>query len=238
MKKTNVLARHYSSLTPEERFRLILAAGARGDKAEQDRLVNSGQRISLSVQDHAPYAHAFDELARLAFLELLEEAAHYLDLFARAGRDRDVLGDQEEEDGNETAEGEVNSGEEDKSEAKAGADAEDEVAGDRCLGERYLDMALAAGFVLRTKAEGWQLFCGRITVPAFVLWEGLPGFDRLQHALQLSERAAFVAEGFLRWLNGIRPAGEPEWVTMPLTAESLAAATAEAFQERVAWWGG
>ena len=37
--KANALARHYGNLTAEERFRLILAAGARGDKAEEDRLV-------------------------------------------------------------------------------------------------------------------------------------------------------------------------------------------------------
>ena len=34
----NTLARHYDRLGAEERFRLILAAGARGDEAEQDRL--------------------------------------------------------------------------------------------------------------------------------------------------------------------------------------------------------
>jgi hypothetical protein len=61
----NAVARHYSNLTAEERFRLILAAGASGDEAERDRLVSAGQRITLSVQDHAPYAHAFDELAFL-----------------------------------------------------------------------------------------------------------------------------------------------------------------------------
>jgi hypothetical protein len=82
--KADVLARHYRLLTPEERFRLMLAAGARGDKAEQDRLVRAGQRITLSVQDHAPYAHAFEELARMIYLELLEEAAQYFDHFARA----------------------------------------------------------------------------------------------------------------------------------------------------------
>jgi hypothetical protein len=40
------LAKHYASLTAEERFRLIGAAGARGEKAEQDRLAAAaGRRI-------------------------------------------------------------------------------------------------------------------------------------------------------------------------------------------------
>ena len=46
--------------------------------------MNAGGRITLSMPDHAPYAHAFDELALLIFIELLEEAAGYLDAFARA----------------------------------------------------------------------------------------------------------------------------------------------------------
>jgi hypothetical protein len=30
-------------------------------------------------------------------------------------------------------------------------------------------MALATGFELRTKAEGWELFCERMTLPPFAL---------------------------------------------------------------------
>jgi hypothetical protein len=234
--KADVLARHYDRLTPEERFRLILAAGARGDEVERDRLVRAGRRITLSVQDHAPYAHAFEELARMLFLDLLEEAAQYVDLFARADAEG-VFGAEEEAEGGEAEEEEANAAEE-ASEAEADVDSGEHEAGEGSLGERYLDLALAAGFVLRTKAEGWKLFCAQMTVPPFVLWEALPGFDRLQHALNVSEKAAFVAEGFLRWLNTIRPAGELEVTHVPLTAERLAAATEEVFRERVRWWGG
>jgi hypothetical protein len=56
----DAVARHYDCLTPEERFRLIEAAGGRGDTAEQDRLANVGQRITLSMRDFAPFALAFD----------------------------------------------------------------------------------------------------------------------------------------------------------------------------------
>ena len=38
----STVTKHYGLLTPEERFRLILAAGGRGDEAEQDRLVSTG----------------------------------------------------------------------------------------------------------------------------------------------------------------------------------------------------
>jgi hypothetical protein len=235
--KVNALAKNYASLTAEERFRLILAAGARSDEAEQDRLINSGQRIALSTQEHAPYARAFDELSLLIFIELQEEAARYLEALARADHVDDLFGDnQEEHDGEDEEEGET--GEKEEPDIVVDTDSVEEGDGERPMFQRYLDLALGAGFVLRTKAEGWKLFCKRLTVPPFVLWEGLPGFERLQHALNLSEKAAFEAEGFLRWLNAIRPAGEPKRVKVPLTAEKLADETEELFRQRVEWWGG
>jgi hypothetical protein len=63
-------------------------------------------------------------------------------------------------------------------------------------------------------------------------------FDRLLHALELAEKAAFAPEGFLRWLNAVRPAGAATHAEVPLTVVGVAAATAEAFRQRVEWWGG
>lgn len=81
---TKGLARLYDRLTPSERLPLIIAAAERGDDAEADRLANAAGRITLSMSDHSPYAHAFDELATLIFLELLEDAGNYFDAFHRA----------------------------------------------------------------------------------------------------------------------------------------------------------
>jgi hypothetical protein len=225
------LAKHYGGLTPEERFRLILAAGARGDDTERERLVSAGGRLTLSMQDHAPYAHAFDELGLLVFIELLEEAGRYSDAFADADDARDICG--EDDDG----EGEGDAPEAEPDTKGNAADAEDD-ARPRPAWQRSLDLALAAGFVLRTKAEGWKLFCERLNVPPFVLWERLPGFDRLQRALTLAERAAFVPEGFLRWLNRIRPAGAAELTEVPLSVEGMASTTETLFRNRVEWWSG
>jgi hypothetical protein len=200
-------------------------------------LGRAGQRITLAVQDHAPYAHAFDELALMVYLELLEEATHYLDLFARASGARNVL-DAEEGEGGEEEQVETSSADEEESERKTGTSSAEDVAEEPCLWERYLDLALAVGFVLRTKAEGWKLFCQRLTIPPLAFWEGLPGFHRLQQALDLSERAAFYPEGFLRGLNAIRPAGEPEQLQVSLTVEGWATAAEAVFRERVAWWSG
>jgi hypothetical protein len=74
-------------------------------------------------------------------------------------------------------------------------------AGDRPAWQRFQEGAYAIGYVLRTKADGWKLFCERLNVPPYLLWEGLPGFERLQRALKLAELSAFDGAGMVRWLN-------------------------------------
>ena len=71
-----------------------------------------------------------------------------------------------------------------------------------------------------------------------MLWEKLPGFSRFQRALELAENVAFVPKGFLRWLNRIQPAGEPEVTEISMTAEGQAEAHQKAFQQLVQWWSG
>jgi hypothetical protein len=101
----NAVARHYAELTPEERFRLILAAGARGDEAEQERLKAAGERITLSMPDHSPYGHAFDELATLVFLELVEEASKHDDAFHRLCDVEETWTDEDDSHARATGEG-------------------------------------------------------------------------------------------------------------------------------------
>jgi hypothetical protein len=227
--KTNPVARNYRSLTPEERFRLILAASGRGDETERDRLVNAGDRIGLAVRDHVPYALAFQELGTLTFLELLEMAALYSDAQQLADEALRIAGAGEKEQ----------DGEEDDADQEQ-APAEETSAADSGkppAWTRALEHAYAAGFILRTKADGWKLFCERLNVPPFLLWVALPGFDRLQRALARAEKAAFAPEGFLRWLNAVRPAGKPQLTEVPPIAERTAEATARTFRSRAEWWG-
>jgi hypothetical protein len=221
----NTLAKNYGSLTPDERFRLILAASGRGDHAERDRLADAGGRMTLSVADISPHCRAFAELAMLTYIELLEEAARYHDALDLANDELDDLGDEDgEDDGGEGEEEEPEAAEQDP--------------GKGSVAERTFNLALAAGFVLKTKVEGWSLFCEQMNVPPFLVWEGLPGLDRLRHAMGVAEKAAFVSEGFLRWLNHIRPAGKPELAEVPLSAEAEADAAVRMFRARVELWNG
>lgn len=229
---TKTLAKHYGCLTPEQRFRLLVAAGARGDEAERTRLISAGGRISISVQDHAPHAHAFHELSLLTFIELLEAAADYLDAFSWA--DDAVITD---EDGPEDVPEEEDAEDAEAGPAGCAGDAEAEREA-RAVADGLLGLALAKGFLLKTKADGWKVFCERMSIPPFATWEALPGFERVRRALALAEKAAFVSEGVLRWLNDTRPAGEPGPAAVPLTVEGMANTTAEMFRQRVEWWGG
>src|SRR5262245_20763515 len=93
---TNAIARNYTLLTPGERFRLILAASGRGDHVEGDRLANAGGRITLTMPEHMPHAHAYEEVVLTIFIELLDDAARYWDAYHRAGEVRDFFGDDDD----------------------------------------------------------------------------------------------------------------------------------------------
>jgi hypothetical protein len=226
----NALAKNYGRLTPEERWRLIVAADARGDDAEENRLANAAERIHFTSPDFSPYGKAFFEVALVVFIELLDEAARCDEFWLRADA-HDPLGDDEDEveDGDEAP---------DEPGAQAGAVSVKDGARKRPVWQRSGDIAMASGLVLRTKAAGWRLFCERLTIPPFGRWEGLPGFHRVQGALNMAEKLAFTSEEMRRWLNRTRPAGDPEVRALGLTPEGCAMALEEVFRQRVAWWGG
>jgi hypothetical protein len=233
---TKGIAKNYEHLTALERFCLILAASGRGDETEHERLVRASQTITMSMPDHSSFAHAFTELSYLTFMELLEEAARYRDAFARQ-HDAPIGSSDaapDEKDHSESESGETG----EKLDVSSEEESASESVDDHSAWLRSLDLALAAGYVFRTKAEGWKLFCEGLHVPPFLLWECLPGWERLQQTLALAEQAAFEPEGFLAWLNRIRPKGKPELREVPLRVEAIAKTNEEIFQERVGWWGG
>jgi hypothetical protein len=214
------IAKQYSNLTADERFRLIAASDARGDEHETNRLERAAPRIRPSMPDYAPNMHAFDELALLIFVELLDEAAYYQESLERAEEYRDLFGVDAEGDQIDQA-------------SKSGT---------RPVWQRFLDIALAAGYQLKTKADGWKAICKRLNVPPFAKPELLLGFKRLSRALaegiDASPGAAVTAEDMLAWLNKLRQPGEPLLTEVPLTVEGVADATEKLFRMNVAYWSG
>ena len=75
---TDRLARHYDSLTPEERFRLIMAAWVRGDEQERDRLDTSAPCLTYRLPHHFGLGAAFREVREVHRTEVLTLATWYL----------------------------------------------------------------------------------------------------------------------------------------------------------------
>lgn len=71
------LARHYDVLRPDERLALMLAAGARGDDVEHERLVATAPRLPVVVPDTFPRYMAFREVLDRHRAERLELAARF-----------------------------------------------------------------------------------------------------------------------------------------------------------------
>jgi hypothetical protein len=111
-------------------------------------------------------------------------------------------------------------------------------ATDETHSRRLVDMAYAAGYMLRTKFAGWKQFCETLSVPPDLCWSVLPGYDRFQRALKMSEHSAFDANGFDRWRERIRPTDAPTGAMPPFTAQAEAEKTAAAFRDRVKRWDG
>lgn len=215
------LASVYTHLSAEERFRLIVAAGDRGDEAEQKRLANASKRITFSNLDYSPFARALQELAILAFVELVELAAEVHDAF----------------DGWSDADTGISDG---KKDTPATANQDDATDRDPTYG-----LFLAKDFILRTKAAGWMLFCKRLGISPFGLWQRLPGFERLRRDLKTLEATpdrpspAFTLKRMVAWMNAVRQLGEVELAEADiLSAERIADAHDAEFRKRVAWWGG
>ena len=99
-------------------------------------------------------------------------------------------------------------------------------------------MTYATGSILWEKRNGWKLFCERIGVPPYLLWEGLPGYDRLMQTLELSETMAFSRNDLLSWLNRTTPPGEGEPEKDVITGRDLADSCESMYREQVKWWGG
>ena len=85
---TNALARQYDQLTPRERFALLLAAAARDDEFERNRLLLSAPRRQYSISDHHGVAESFSWLSDYHFTAVLDLAARYFEAFAELPRSR------------------------------------------------------------------------------------------------------------------------------------------------------
>lgn len=90
---TNGLAKLYEHLTPKERLPLILAASARGDEVERERLVHSAPREGFWLPDYHGLAEGIILTSLFQLLELLDIAAYYWQAVVLLQQE-EVLGDK------------------------------------------------------------------------------------------------------------------------------------------------
>ena len=233
---TKSLANHYAQLTPDELFRLIMAANSRGDPAERDRLAEAGQRITLSMPAHSPYARAFGELSFMTYIELLDEAAEYLDSHERAVRAVDTRMPKRKKTARRTKTITPDQ------EEPAAENSEDDAEKPTRLAQSY-ELVNAIGFFFKLNLRGWTLFCARWNAGLTDLWDhgNYPGLDRLKIAWALVQAgfAYRTPADAVCWLNTVRPADDPELTEANImTAEWVADRHDAEFHERVRWWGG
>ncbi|MBL8825208.1 MAG: hypothetical protein JNJ77_21655 [Planctomycetia bacterium] len=196
----------YECLTPEERFRLILAAGSRNDDTERERLAKASQPRTVSMSDHWPFAQAFLELSDFTYLKLFNLAVTYLDCLLHQ-----------------------------KAANSNASDPAEIVNEDRC---EHLDQFLVLGYHLRTYYAGWELFCQQMSLPAQLLWEKNPGFERLQQALELCQEAALTVEGYHAWMCRRHSVEPPSVSSLCRVPEIIQQEYEETYQERKRWWLG
>jgi hypothetical protein len=210
----NATTKLYDQLTAEERFRLIMAAKGRGDEAERDRLVRSAPRHSYHMWHHEPYCDAFQELSTLIFLDIVEFATCQLKTWELV---RDNFPDNGAEDAAKKHEKTF-----------------------RPMWHVFTELALAIGYQLRIRRDGWILFCERLSVPPFLLWENLTGFERLQDNLERCDKLdIFSPQGMASWLNYVRQTGELEIKMEELeTPEIIARILDQRFRHGVQKWLG
>jgi len=71
------LARLYDRLTPQERLPLLVAAGARGDVAERDRLLRSAPTVGFRIPDYYGWVEGLHMAAEQYLLTQLSTAGTY-----------------------------------------------------------------------------------------------------------------------------------------------------------------
>jgi hypothetical protein len=194
------------------------------------------------VPDYEPFSRAFHELDVLVFLEVLNTATNYLELFRMADEAAHEEVEDEDDEATECNESEGEGDERGDAATGSGVTIPPRRRVRRPMSERLGDLGLAEGFTLNLKVKGWQLFCARLGVPPFATWQLLPGFHRVEYALRLAQKAAFIPEGMACFLNRLaRDRGEDdgrELGAVPFSAEATAAGLEKCFRGRAAWWGG
>jgi hypothetical protein len=182
------------------------------------------------MRDHSPIAHAFSEVQFVIYIELLEDAALFLEHNALSHTQL------------------LESIDASRSKIKKTAAP---VSTRQTLDSDALELpdwhrsgraARGIGYLFKLKIEGWKLFCNRLGTSTMKLWQDmeLPGVDRIKRAVGFAfgGLAFSSASEMATWVNEVRPDGEPECTEADiLTAECYATHLYGLLRNRARSWG-
>ena len=151
---TNPLTRRYKELTARERLQLIIAASARGDDVEREKLLGSAPTICLRAGHHYHLAEALFRAAHCHVAFLSDLAAKYWQWWGLWGWH--CLRD-------ETEKGNGGAG------RKRGAA--------RTAETRLCNLTRYHAFLFVTHVDGWKKFCDELLIDAEVLLDDMPGWE-------------------------------------------------------------
>jgi hypothetical protein len=198
------LSMHYDQLTARERLPLIMAAAARGDAVEKQRLIASAPRLTLTVPHHFGLAQALNEAASGHLHILLVLAAEFWQAWGRCGwltlseamvrpRRRKTR----------------------KRRAKA------EYSADVQL---YCRMRYQA-YLFVTDVDGWKQFCNEWSVDPEALLNFMPGWDLIIETQAEARAQAFSHEDVVMHL--LNEAMGPDDAPLPEGLDLTALVTVE-----------
>jgi hypothetical protein len=104
---------------------------------------------------------------------------------------------------------------------------------DEARSGRWARIAKAHGYRLQTKWRAWVEFCGDWLAMPRLLWEHLPGLDRVERAVAAAEADPYAEAEFMATVNAIRPGERPPITANPLTVASAVAELRQLFESQV-----
>jgi hypothetical protein len=167
---TKNLAKNYNQLTPRERVSLILAAVARADDVERQRLLDAAPSVALRASHHYGLGEALIQAAQCHMMSLLDLAMKYRQWWSLLGWRCFRLEADKEQGG---------------ASGKRAAVAAEAVKGRLCSQARY------HAFLFITHIDGWKQFCSELPIDADVLLEVMPGWQSLKLVEAEARGAAF-----------------------------------------------
>jgi hypothetical protein len=186
---SNNLNKLYDQLSARERLALLVAASARGDAVDRQRLQSSAPRLRLEAPHHYGLATALIEAADFHLLSLLELAASYWQwwgLWGWHGQSRQ----------SKTVQVPGGAGE------AVNASARD------TEGFRLYCMVRYQAFLFLTHVEGWKQFCCELSIDPVMLLECLPGWDMVTRTEVQAREQAFTPEEAAMFLLSETPLAE------------------------------